>query len=64
MILADTSIWVDHLRAGEPRLASALSAARVILSGTVRLWTRDRRLAEIAEEFGIGGASLPASAAR
>ena len=26
MILADTSIWVDHLRAGEPRLASALSA--------------------------------------
>ena len=26
MVLADTSVWVDHLRRGEPRLASLLRA--------------------------------------
>lgn len=29
MILVDTSVWVDHLRAGEPRLADALNAGSV-----------------------------------
>lgn len=29
MILADTSVWVDHLRRGEPWLAAALDAGRV-----------------------------------
>ena len=30
MILADTSIWIDHLRAGEPGLASLLNDNRVL----------------------------------
>ncbi len=30
MILVDTSIWVDHLRAGEPALAVLLEAGRVL----------------------------------
>lgn len=29
MILADTSVWVDHLRGGEPRLAAALDVGQV-----------------------------------
>lgn len=29
MILPDTSIWVDHLRRGEPRLAEALARGEV-----------------------------------
>ncbi len=29
MILVDTSVWVDYLRAGEPRLSSALNAGSV-----------------------------------
>lgn len=30
MILADTSIWVDHLRAGDAELAGLLQAGRVV----------------------------------
>jgi predicted nucleic acid-binding protein len=30
VILVDTSIWVDHLRQGEPRLAGLLNAAQVV----------------------------------
>lgn len=30
MILADTSVWVDHLRDGDPGLAALLGAARVL----------------------------------
>lgn len=30
MILVDTAIWVDHLRAGEPALAVFLEAGRVL----------------------------------
>lgn len=29
MILVDTSVWVDHLRSGEPRLAAQLEAGQV-----------------------------------
>lgn len=29
MILADTSIWIDHLRSGDARLAALLEAGRV-----------------------------------
>lgn len=29
MILVDTSVWVDHLRQGEPNLAAQLNAGRV-----------------------------------
>lgn len=118
MILADTSVWVDHLRSGDLRLAALLEAGKVLahpfvlgelalggarpdgpamtslrelpqaaraddeevlgfilarglagrgvgwvdaslLAATVltpdaRLWTRDRRLAEVAVELGVG----------
>jgi len=30
MILVDTSVWVDHLRAGDERLATLLEAGRVL----------------------------------
>lgn len=30
MILVDTSVWVEHLRAGEPRLVSLLEAGEVL----------------------------------
>ena len=115
MILVDTSVWVDHLRAGEPALAVALEQgavlthpfvvgelacgnlknrsevlqllgdlpgapmatdaealdfierralmgrgigyidvhllASVVLAGSARLWTRDQRLAAVAEDL-------------
>ncbi|MBA2565057.1 MAG: PIN domain-containing protein [Gemmatimonadetes bacterium] len=31
MILVDSSVWVDHLRGGEPALVSALGAGRVLM---------------------------------
>lgn len=31
MILADTSVWVDHLRKGAPVLAAALEEGRVLM---------------------------------
>ena len=31
MILVDTSVWIDHLRSGEPSLAAALEAGRVMM---------------------------------
>jgi predicted nucleic acid-binding protein len=31
VILADTSVWVDHLRAGDRELAHALEASRVVV---------------------------------
>ena len=31
MILVDTSVWVDHLRSGEPALATALEGGRVLM---------------------------------
>ena len=30
MILVDTSVWIDHLRRGEPRLKHLLQAAQVL----------------------------------
>jgi predicted nucleic acid-binding protein len=117
VILADTSVWIDHLRAGVPALANALEEGQVLvhpfvvgelacgnlrnrrqvlallgnlpsaptvtdaeamefierraligrgigyidvhllaaaaLAGTARLWTRDRRLAQLAAELGL-----------
>ena len=31
MILVDTSVWVDHLRAGDSELAAALDGAQVLM---------------------------------
>lgn len=31
MILVDTSVWIDHLRAGEPTLVSMLKSDRVLV---------------------------------
>jgi hypothetical protein len=31
VILVDTSVWIDHLRSGEPSLAAALEAGRVMM---------------------------------
>lgn len=126
MILADTSVWIDHLRAGDRQLERLLEAALVLahpfvigelalgrlrqreallsalqnlprataatdtevltfidlhglagrgigcvdahllaaarLTAGALLWTRDRRLAQIAEELGLAGdppAGLP-----
>jgi hypothetical protein len=40
MILVDTSIWIDHLRRGKPRLATALEHGRV--------WCHDFVVGEVA----------------
>lgn len=31
MILVDTSVWIDHLRSGEPALVEALEGGRVLM---------------------------------
>lgn len=31
MVLADTSVWIDHLRAGEPDLKELLGSSRVLM---------------------------------
>ncbi len=31
MILVDTSVWVDHLRSGDPAVAELLEQSRVIM---------------------------------
>ncbi len=31
MILVDTSVWIDHLRASEPQLVSALNAEQILM---------------------------------
>jgi predicted nucleic acid-binding protein len=31
VILVDTSVWIDHLRTGEPALATALEGGRVMM---------------------------------
>lgn len=31
MILVDTSVWIDHLRSGEPTLAEALDGGHVLM---------------------------------
>lgn len=31
MILVDTSVWIDHLRAGDPELVALLSSSQVLM---------------------------------
>lgn len=31
MILADTSVWVDHLRSGDPEMAARLSGGQILM---------------------------------
>lgn len=31
MVLVDTSVWIDHLRSGDPTLVDLLEAARVVV---------------------------------
>ena len=57
MTLVDTSIWIDHFRSPDRRLASlgwvdVNLLASVRLAGQ-RLWTRDRRLALVAHRLGV-----------
>lgn len=35
MILADTSVWIDHLRAGDEKLAALLNESRVLMHSFV-----------------------------
>ena len=60
MILADTSVRVDHLRRRDARLAGLRVVAQpVVLTDSATLWTRDRRLPQVAES--MGGAHLESS---
>ncbi len=49
MILADTSVWVDHLRAGNVRLAALLEEGRVLCHSMVIGELACGRLARRAE---------------
>lgn len=35
MILADTSVWIDHLRSGLPKLVELLEANRVVIHASI-----------------------------
>jgi len=51
MILADTSIWVEHLLGDHPRLLALLEAGAVF--GGARILTLDRRLGPAAAALGV-----------
>jgi predicted nucleic acid-binding protein len=65
VILADTSVWVDHLRHANARMASLLKEGEIAgypfvieefaLGHRSGLWTLDRRLATVASSLGLGG---------
>lgn len=63
MILVDTSVWVDHLRVGVPRLVSALDATEVLghpwVTGELALGQLGNR----AEVLGLLGRLPPAPVA-
>jgi predicted nucleic acid-binding protein len=44
-VLVDTSVWIDHWRSGDRRLAQLLDR--------VGLWTLDAPLARVARELGV-----------
>jgi predicted nucleic acid-binding protein len=46
MILVDTSVWIDHLRAGEPLLVELPDTHRVLIHSSIHhrrigLWQSD-----------------------
>ena len=60
MILIDTSVWIDHLRSGEPLLVAALESARVMMHPFVLGELACRNLANQSEVLGLLG-GLPAA---
>lgn len=68
MILVDTSVWVDHLRTGEPQLATLLERGRVLMHPAVigeialgSLRQRDlvlRMLAQLPQAITAGDAEV------
>ena len=57
MILVDTSVWIEHLRGTLPELSQCLEQGTIAhlissaLLSQATLWTRDRRLAAVADEL-------------
>jgi predicted nucleic acid-binding protein len=53
MILADTSVWVDHLRSGDPVLADELNRSTIVMhpfiSGELALGSLTQRKKVLAE---------------
>jgi predicted nucleic acid-binding protein len=60
MILVDTSVWIDHFRAGEPVLANLLRETRVLMHPAVRGELALGHLAHREETLTLLG-KLPAS---
>lgn len=55
MILVDSSVWVDHLRLGEPELADLLEAGRVLMHPFVLGDLACGNLRDRAETLGLLG---------
>lgn len=60
MILVDTSVWIDHLRSGEPSLAAALEGGRVMMHPFVLGELACENLANRSEVLELLG-NLPAA---
>lgn len=60
MILIDTSVWIGHLRSGEPLLVAALESARVMMHPFVLGELACGNLANRSEVLGLLG-GLPAA---
>jgi predicted nucleic acid-binding protein len=58
--LVDTSVWIDHLRSGEPLLVAALESGRVMMHPFVLGELACGNLANRSEVFGLLG-GLPAA---
>lgn len=58
-VLVDTSVWVEHFRRHDDALADLLALDQVLshpmmlLAPASRLWTRDKRLAQLAVRFRV-----------
>lgn len=62
MILADTSVWVDHLRTADPRLQSALADSAILVhpavTGELACGTLSRRRDVLSYLAGLPAASV------